>query len=112
MRPKVEITIRGSKRSVQMEAIVDSGFDGTFCVPMEVASWVGAVILAWGQMELADGSKVRVPTVACEVELLGTTASTEAFVTNAQDPIVGTELLEGCRLTVDFDSGKAQLKRK
>jgi clan AA aspartic protease len=112
MRPKIEITIRGSKRSIQIEAIVDSGFEGQFCVPMDVASWVGAVTLGWGEMELADGNKVFVPTVACDVEMLGTMASVKAFITDAQDPIIGTKLLEGFLLTVDFDSGNVQLKRK
>jgi len=112
MTPKMIVTIRGRRRSVQLEGIVDSGFDGTFGVPMDVASWIGAEIAGWHYIELADGKKTRVPAVYCEVELMGQTTIVEAFVTDAYHPLIGTELLEHCRGIIDFDTGAIKLKRK
>jgi clan AA aspartic protease len=109
---KVVVTIHGRRRSVELEAIVDTGFDGSFCVPMDVASWIGAEIVGWRYMELADGKQIRVPGVLCEVELLGKTTAVKAFVTDTFNPLIGTELLEHCRGVFDFDSGEVKLKRK
>lgn len=112
MTPRVEITVHGRTRSVQIAAIVDTGFSGSFCIPMDVATWVGAQVAGWGQLQLADGTIKRVARVFCGVELLGTTELVQAYLSDADDPLIGTELLDGCRLSVDFDSGKVKLKRK
>jgi clan AA aspartic protease len=112
MTPRVEVTVRGYRRSIQIDAIVDLGFDGSFCLPMDVAHWIGAEVAGWGILLLADGSKSKLPTAYCVVELLGEATTVQAFLTNTFDPLVGTDLLDHCHLTVDFDSGEVQLKRK
>jgi clan AA aspartic protease len=114
MTPKVQITVQGQVRSVEIEAIIDTGFAGRVCLPMDVAVQIGAQVAGWREMLLADGRVSRRPSVLCEVDLLGMTFSNvEAFVTEEYgDPIIGMELLEGCQLTLDFDSGSVQLKRK
>src|SRR5262245_58607158 len=106
MTPKVQVTVRGHWRSVQLEAIIDTGFDGSLCLPMDVADHIGAHIAGWGQMRLADGSISSAPAVYCHIECQGMTSSIVAFVTKEYDDlIIGTELLQGCQLMIDFDSG-------
>ena len=113
MTPKVQLTVQGHLRSVQIEAIIDTGFVGTLCLPMDVAKWIGTQIAGWGQIRLADGSETRAPLVFCDVEILGRSSRLEAFVIKEYGvAIIGTELLEGCQLTLDFDSVSVQLKRK
>jgi clan AA aspartic protease len=112
MMPRFEVTVRGRRRSIQIEAVVDTGFEGLLCLPMEVAQWIGCEIAGWGELKLVDGNEKRFPTVWCDVDLLGASARVRAFVTELEDPLIGTELLENCQLTMDFDSGSVQLKRK
>jgi clan AA aspartic protease len=113
MPPKFQITVQGHLRSVQIEAIVDTGFAGALCLPMDIANWIGAQIANWGDIRLADGTERRIPAVYCQVELLNRTSIVVALVTKEYgEPIIGTELLEGCQLAIDFDTGSVQLKRK
>lgn len=112
MTPRVGVTIQGLRRSVSLDAIIDLGFDGFFCIPMEVASWIGVEVDSWGRWQLADGSQSRVLLVRCAVEFLGKSTPVVAHVTDAADPLIGTKLLEHCRLMVDFDPGEVKLKRK
>jgi clan AA aspartic protease len=112
MTPTIEVTLRGHTRSVQIQAIIDTGFVGALCLPMDVASWIGAEIAGWGKLRVADGSEAQLPNAFCEIELLGETANVRAFVTDAPDVLIGTELLQNCRLEIDFDSGTLQLTRK
>jgi predicted aspartyl protease len=112
MTPRIEVTVRGHDRSIQVEAILDTGFGGQFGLPMDVATWIGAQIAGWRDLGLADGRIQKVPSVYCEVELLGVVRKVRAIVTDLAYPLVGTELLENCRLIVDFGSGAVQLKRK
>jgi predicted aspartyl protease len=71
MAPKIMATIFGQHRSVDIEAIIDTGFTGALFLPMDVAKRIGAVIAGWGTMELADGRRARAPMASCEIELLG-----------------------------------------
>jgi clan AA aspartic protease len=111
MTPRIEITVQGRYRSVQIPAIIDTGFEGELSLPMDVAQWIGAIVAGWGAMRLADGSEKRLPTARCEVELLGKRTTVEAYVTDTFEPLIGTELLDGCQLIVDFDSGAVQISR-
>jgi hypothetical protein len=33
-------------------------------------------------------------------------------VTDTYDPLIGEQLLEGCQLTIDYDTGTVELNRK
>lgn len=112
MTPTVAITVIGSRRSVQLDAILDTGFTGALCLPMDVASWVGVEIAGWGRLVIADGNEVKVLRGICQLELLGETHDVTAFVTDVAEPLIGTELLDQCELHVDFQSGQVHLTRK
>lgn len=106
------ITVRGSRLSVELPAIIDTGFDGFLLLPMDVASHIGAVVSGWSEIVVADGSLKKVAAVNCEVNLLGRAIRVRAYITELTDLVVGTKLLAGCRLKIDGDSGAIELKRK
>jgi clan AA aspartic protease len=112
MTPRFEVTVSGRRRSIQIDAVVDTGFDGVLCLPMDVAYWIGCEIAGWGLLKLADGSEKNVPRVWCDVTLLGVAATVKAFVAEIPDPLIGTGLLANCQMCVDFDSGKVHLQRE
>jgi len=114
MKPTLTVTIRGSLRAVQLDALVDTGFEGALLLPMDVARHVGARIAGWGEIQLADASVKKLATVFCEVALPGDTAAVpvQAVITELTDPVLGMDLFSGWRLRIDSDTGDVQLKRK
>jgi predicted aspartyl protease len=100
---------------VHLEAIVDSGFSGDLCLPVDVAVHMGLELVGRMLLELADGTKKRKLVYRCEVELVDQTKLASAFLTSGEDALVGTNLMRSCRLTMDFGSDEVRhvsLKRK
>ena len=62
--------------------------------------------------ELADGSRTKELVFQGSVSLAGRTRTARILINDSQDTLIGTRLLAGCLLTVDFRTGKVQLKRK
>jgi len=51
-----EIEVAGFKRTKILQAIVDTGFDGFLCIPVETAVKLGLELAGRDVIELADGS--------------------------------------------------------
>jgi predicted aspartyl protease len=51
---------------------------------------------------LADGSTVELETFACFLDWFGNTYQTQVAASDGEYPLLGTMLLDGHRLTVDF----------
>ena len=115
MTPKIPITVRGRKRSRQMEAIVDTGFDGQLCLPASVVLNMGLELVGKLTIRLADGSRRNRLLFRCEIELGDETKLVDAFLTSGDDALIGTTLLSNYSLTIDFSSDQVQrvtLKRR
>jgi clan AA aspartic protease len=95
-----------------VKAIVDTGFDGEVCVPLDLGVTLGLELIAVAVVELADGSQKENLIFAGKVKFLKKTQDVEISLTNGEQALIGTELLAGCRLSVDFDTGNVRLKRK
>lgn len=112
MTPKTDVEVGGTRRTVALKAIVDTGFDGDICVPLNVAVTLGLELKGTGFMELADGSQRQELVFSGSVQLLGETRAVAILLTNGEEALVGTDLLADCRLTVDFPADKVRLVRK
>jgi predicted aspartyl protease len=112
MTPQVEVIVGGARQRVQMTACLDTGFDGDLCLPTDIGLTLGLELTGSEAVELADGS--------CQPELvfkgfavfLGKRRNVKIYLTESEEALVGTGLLGGCRLSVDFDTGKVRIKRK
>lgn len=112
MPPFFEINVSGTRRSVTKDAIVDTGFDGDVCIPLEVAVRLGLELRGVEQVELADGSHKEEMYSAAHAVLLGKRREVKAFVTNGEEMLLGTTLMNDCRLTIDFPTDTVKLVRR
>src|SRR6266851_5481108 len=103
MTPWTEVEVGGTRRSVVMDAIIDTGFDGEVCVPLDLGVTLGLELIAVTLVELADGSKKRDLLFAGKAKFLKKKQDVEISITNGEEALIGTALLAGCRLSVDFD---------
>ncbi|SRR6266446_2223595 len=112
MTPKTAVRVGGIRRTVTLEAIIDTGFDGAICVSLDVGVTLGLELVGNDLVELADGSHKEILLFAGKVRLLKRTQLVEMSITNGEEALIGTALLAGCRFSADFDTGKVRLKRK
>lgn len=105
-RTLVPITIRGPFGFRSVNAIVDTGFNGHLAVPDAVATQLGLVREGSILNRLADGRVSRAPTYAAEVEWVNGPVGCYCVGTALSDTLVGTALLEGCALAIDFGPAK------
>jgi len=57
MTPTTAIEVGGTRARISITAVVDTGFDGQFCLPMHLAVRLGLELMGAELVEFADGSK-------------------------------------------------------
>jgi predicted aspartyl protease len=108
----VDVEVGGTRRTVALTAVLDTGFDGELSVPLDVAVTLGLELTGADVIELADGSHKRELLFSGTAGVLGKRRQVAMYVTESEDALVGTELLADCNLHIDFPAAKVRLSRK
>lgn len=105
LEPVVTLQVRGpTGTEVNIDAAVDTGSSASLTLPPATVIALGLVRQSAGGAILADGSSVTFDIFAAEVEWDGTWQPTlVSAVGNA--PLLGTDLLAGYELRVEFAPG-------
>jgi clan AA aspartic protease len=95
------LRVRSSGGEV-IDCLIDTGFDGALVLPRGEASRLNLTIL--GRVPIIGVGRVRaIADIAeLEVEWLGETRAVEVIISDGDDSLLGTELLDGSRLLVDY----------
>lgn len=112
MTPTMDIEVIGVRRRITLTAIIDTGFDGELSVPINVAVTLGLELIGHDLVELADGSHRRSLRFGGSVRFLEKPRDVSIYLTESEDVLIGTAMLDDCRLSIDFPSGKVTLSRK
>jgi len=112
MTPQAKVEVIGSRRSVVVEAIIDTGFDGFLSLPTSLAVTLGLELVGTLCFELADGSQTEELVFSARAKLAGKTRRVKVLVSDSQDILLGTRLLEDCQLLVDFATGTVRIERQ
>lgn len=107
LRVPVAATAGGPRTDI--EAWVDTAFTGGLTMPRAMAAGLGLAAGVSGIALLADGSQVTLDSFACYVDWFGSTDRVQAVATDAAYPLLGTELLAGRRLVIDYTAGTVEL---
>ena len=99
----VGLPLRGpSGRAVEVEAVVDTGFDRFLTLPRGVVSELDLTFAGVNRVQLADGSEAALDGYAVTVLWDGQPRRIVSYVSDAA-PLVGMSLLAGHRLCVDIE---------
>lgn len=71
MAAYVTIEVIGRRRSEELEAVVDTGFDGDVCLPIDIAIILGLELSGSEFVEYADGRVAHELLFDGEVRFLG-----------------------------------------
>ena len=113
LEARVEIAIvDDSGISRPLEAVVDTGFTGWLTVPPHLASELGLVAAGSAQSTMANGLEVE--SVFCNAVVMWHAQSVNVLVDIMENvPLIGTDLLADCRLTIDWwDGGEVMIEER
>ena len=94
----VEIRLKG----VAIECVVDTGFDGGLMLPRTLADRLQIPLIGRLTLEMVNGSKMIASVRLADIEWLEETREIEVIFSDGNDALVGTELLTGTTLTIDY----------
>jgi clan AA aspartic protease len=97
----------GPRREV--EAWVDTAFNGGLALPRALAAGLGLSQEASTDAVLADGRTVTVEMFGSYLDWFGDTYQTQVAAGDAAHPLLGTQLLAGRRLVIDYAAGAVEL---
>jgi clan AA aspartic protease len=92
-----------------VEAWVDTAFNGGLALPRPVVDTLGLPQEASTDAVLADGRTVTVEMFGCYLDWFGGTYLTQVVAGDAAHPLLGTQLLAGRRLVIDYAAATVEL---
>jgi predicted aspartyl protease len=112
LRIKVPVRVGGLRGVTELEAILDTGFNGALCLPASIAVTLELVLIDLDIVELADG-RIQ-PELVFEgwVQLGEATEQTvDILVTYGEDALLGMALLNliGASIGVDLTRRTVQV---
>lgn len=103
-QPRILIQVKGAGEYAEIEAIVDSGFNGYLKIPYEVAFPLGlSLMLIQGGIIVADGNSTACLVCEGEVCIDGKCIKTSIDVHPANVIQIGTALLRELKKTFTID---------
>jgi clan AA aspartic protease len=102
--PTVTIKVFGrSGDEINIEGILDTGFDGFLCLPIPLAVSLGLELIDVTRTELADGTIMEDELVfAGRAEWDGKVIEVEIMLTRSRDVLIGTAFLKGSVVQLDY----------
>jgi clan AA aspartic protease len=105
LEPLLRLTVRDSSGQPQdVEAIIDTGFNGFLTLPPALIAVLGLPWLCREQGELADGSVLTFDVYVATVDWNGQSKSVEVEAADAQ-PLLGMALMQGFELRIQVIPG-------
>ena len=85
-----------------IECLIDTGFNGALVLPRSEAVRLNLTVL--GRVSIIGVGRARqIADIAeLEIEWLGQSRAVEVIISDGDDSLLGTELLDGSRLVVDY----------
>ena len=108
--PVVPIQLLLRKRPTTFPAVIDTGFNGHLCVPRRLLAGSRWQLVGTEQFEIATGAVVKQAIYVGEAIFAGRRGLVYTVATEAHDILIGTKLLRGHTLTINFRAGRVSIR--
>lgn len=95
-----------------LSLVVDTGFNGSLCLPKKLIQELSFNYVGTYEIELADGTRMTSRVYAGEILWFRKKTEVLAHETVSQDGLVGTELLRGAYFEMDIDKNLVLITQK
>jgi clan AA aspartic protease len=92
-----------------IECVVDTGFDGGLMLPRAFADHLQIPVTGRLAFETVGGTRLFAMVGLASIEWLDEVRQIEVIISDANDALIGTELLEKTMLTIDYVSGEVTI---
>lgn len=92
-QPRVGITVAGLHEEIALEAVIDTGFDGDLCLPIQVGIELGLKLKGITRVELADGTIKQELVFAGTAQLGRKRKDVSILLSESDDALLGTNML-------------------
>jgi clan AA aspartic protease len=99
----LQVVVSGIRAQAKVDAVIDTGFSGELCLPIETAIQLGLELCGIEFYELADGAIQRANVFKAKVEWFSKEREVEVVLTESPQALVGTGMLMGKKVELDFD---------
>jgi clan AA aspartic protease len=106
---RLPISASGAAGYHVLDVWIDTAFNGTLVLPRKHVAALGLVKESSAEAILADGRSVELETFACSLEWFGKRYETQVVANDGTYPLLGTSLLEGRRLTINYHAHTVEL---
>jgi len=95
-----------------VECIVDTGFDGALMLSRDLVDGLDLPILGGEEIKLAGNVRTWADISLATVRWLGEERDAQILVSDGSDSLIGTELLRGTRLTIDYAAATVSITKE
>jgi predicted aspartyl protease len=99
---------RGGERT-DLLAWIDTAFNGGLTIPRNRIAELGLAKQSSAEAILADGRTVELEMFACFLDWFGKIYETQVAASNGECPLLGTMLLDGRRLHINYAAKTVEL---
>ncbi len=105
------VPVSASRTGDRREILVwiDTAFNGGLVIPRKQIGDLGLVKESSAEAILADGKCVELETFSCFFDWFGNAYKTQIVANDEQYPLLGTMLLDGHHLDIDYDAKTVEL---
>lgn len=104
--PYIEVIVFGNRGQTVTIALLDTGFSGDLCLPMEIGVMLGLELRNMVETELADGTVRLEPVYTAQIDWDGELRKVYVILTRSDEALLGTRLLVGKSVNLDFQIGE------
>jgi len=106
LRALISVPVMATKAGDRTEITVwvDTAFNGGLVTPHEHIELLELVKESSAEAILADGQTVELETYACFLDWFGSTYETQIVANDGKYPLLGTLLLSGPKLEIDYEA--------
>lgn len=104
LRALIRVAVSASRSGERAEimAWIDTAFNGGLAIPRNQVAELGLVKQSSAEAVLADGRSIELETFACFIDWFGNCYETQIVASDGEYALLGTMLLNGRRLEIDY----------
>lgn len=111
LRALLRVPVSASRDGDRTDIVVwiDTAFNGGLVIPRKQIAELGLVKESSAEAMLADGHAVELETFACFFDWFSNSYETQIVASDGDYPLLGTMLLDGHRLDIDYGAKTVEL---
>lgn len=110
--PRIKVRVLGTKAELEIEAIVDTGFNSDLCLPVELAIALGLELAGLSEIEFADGTVREELFFGGKIKWGNSIEEIDISLTRSKDALIGTGLLACSSLHINFPHKEVRIDRQ